>query len=150
MPLPVVEHDARFRVSSLREVTSCRATAVNSHLTIQQVRSGIVARNVTDIDVSEGFTALVYSSSILARIVTAGRRRSKCRKNDDIKVASPADRIAFFSHPSLDTLIEWLRDYGCLILSRKRNYENIWTINPIAYLRFDELIFVIIKNRTLI
>jgi len=74
---PVVEHDARFRVSSLRGVTSCRATAVNSHLTISQVRSDIVARNVTDIDVSEGFTVLVYSSSVLARIVTAGRRRSK-------------------------------------------------------------------------
>jgi len=60
----------------LREVTSCRAIAVNSHLTILQVRSGIVARNVTpDIDVSEGFTALVYSSSVRAHIVTAGKAR---------------------------------------------------------------------------
>lgn len=73
MPSPIVEHDARSRVSSLREVTSCRATAVNSHLTILQVRSGIVARNVTpDIDVSAGFMTLVYSSFVFARIVTEG------------------------------------------------------------------------------
>lgn len=114
MPSPIVEHDARSRVSSLREVTSCRATAVNSHLTILQVRSGIVARNVTpDIDVSAGFMALVYSSPVLARIVTEGAE-SKCCRNDDIKVAFETIE-SHFSRFLSDTLIEWLRDYGYLI-----------------------------------
>jgi len=54
-----------------------------------------------------------------------GRRRSKCRRNDDIKVAFETIE-SHFSRFLSDTLIEWLSGIIVISSTRKRNcYKNV-------------------------